>query len=56
MNYNWVSFKQDVQIGAVRAVRDFFFPVVAFCRWAMRYGNAAAERNVREAREHLAPR
>lgn len=37
-------------IGAKRAPRDFFAPLVGFGRWVTRQGSAAAERNNSEAR------
>ncbi|MEY2152312.1 hypothetical protein AB7849_15510 [Rhodanobacter sp. 115] len=56
MDYNWEDFKRDFLIGARRAPRDFFAPVVILYRWVKKHANAAAERNIREAREQHASR
>lgn len=51
MTYSLADFKLDVRIGARRALRDLFAPVVGLSRWILRCANEAADRNIREARE-----
>lgn len=51
MSYNLADLKLDVHIGARRALRDFFAPVVGLSRWILRCANVAADRNIRETRE-----
>jgi hypothetical protein len=51
MSYSLTDFKLDVSIGARRALRDLFAPVVGLFRWILRCANEAADRNIREARE-----
>lgn len=51
VGYSWKDFKQDFLIGAKRAPRDFFAPLVGFYRWIVKHVNAAADRNIRESIE-----
>jgi hypothetical protein len=51
MIYSLSDFKLDVRIGARRATRDLFAPVLGLLRWILRCANEAADRNIREAQE-----
>lgn len=51
MSYSMLQFRQGLRIGARRAIRDLFSPVVGLGRWILRCANAAADRNIREARD-----
>lgn len=56
MGCSWEDFRKDFMIGAKRAPRDFFAPVVGLYRWTMKRADVAAERNIREALGSRDPR